>query len=154
MNWLHEYWEDERPKGGGAEASITPRFGRIKDLGLSDLKVHRRGPGIAGAHTFGRTELGAVWWALNLLKCPAAGIRPSEMRGSWLQWYLIYCVSRQSQLVLDFQGGANVSGLKSDLESGALTLFCCWKDADGRQKKSSAFISSVSFLSESPVHRV
>lgn len=89
-------------KEEGLRHSSLPRFGRMKDLRLSDLGVHRRGPDTAGAHTFGRTELGAVWWALNLLNCPAAGIRPSEMRGSWLQWYLIYCVSRQSQLVLVF----------------------------------------------------
>lgn len=41
-----------------AEASITPRFGRIKDLELPDLGVHRRGPDTTGAHTSGRTELG------------------------------------------------------------------------------------------------
>ena len=58
MNWLHEYWEDEWPNGGGAEASITPRFGRIKDLELPDLGVHRRGPDTTGAHTSGRTKLG------------------------------------------------------------------------------------------------
>ena len=41
--------------GGDGGALITPKFERIKSLGFSDLGVHRRGPGTAGAHTSGRT---------------------------------------------------------------------------------------------------
>lgn len=57
-------------------------------MGLSGLGVHRRNLNAARI-TLWKDRGGGCVVGTQSSKCPAAGIRLSEMRGSWLQWYTI-----------------------------------------------------------------